>query len=159
MILSPVITGPGGQGKDKGGKGNFSTMVCGPYLPLISLPNLQINLSTASSTKCNRGLMSTPSCVCPLLTACPSIQSGTTVSTIQTAVQFHSLSGVQLLATAWTAACQGSLSFTISQSLLELTSIESVMSPNHLILCCPLLLPAIFPASRSFLMSLNLGHN
>ena len=125
-------------------------MVCGPYLLLIYLPNLQINLSTASSTKHNRGLMSTPSCVCPLLTACPSIQSGTTMSTIQTAVQFHSLSGVRLFATPWTAACQASLSFTISQSLLELTSIESVMSPNHLILCCPLLLPAIFPSTKVF---------
>ena len=42
-------------------------------------------------------------------------------------------------------------SFTISQSLLKLTSIESLMPPNHLILCCPLLLlPSVFPSIRVF---------
>ena len=41
------------------------------------------------------------------------------------------------------------LPFTISQSLLKLKSIESVMPSNHLILCCPLLLlPLIFPSIR-----------
>ena len=40
--------------------------------------------------------------------------------------------------TPWTAACQASLSFTISWSLLKLESIESVMASNHLILCHPL---------------------
>ena len=34
----------------------------------------------------------------------------------------------------WTVACQVSLSFTVSQSLLKLMSIESVMLSNHLIL-------------------------
>ena len=43
------------------------------------------------------------------------------------------------------------LSFTVSQSLLRLMSIESVMPSNHLILCCPLLLlPSIFPSIRVF---------
>ena len=64
---------------------------------------------------------------------------------------------VQSLSHVWlfeTAACQLSLSFTISQSLLKLVSIESEMSSNHLVLCCPLfLLPSIFPTSGSFLMS------
>ena len=56
-----------------------------------------------------------------------------------------------VVGTPWTAACQASLSFTISQSLLKLMSIESVMLPNHLILCCPLLLlPSIFPSIRVF---------
>ena len=41
-------------------------------------------------------------------------------------------------------------SFTIFQSLLKLMSIESVMPSNHLILCCPLLLPSIFPSIRVF---------
>ena len=40
--------------------------------------------------------------------------------------------------TPWTAAHQASLSFTISQSLLKLMSIESVMPSNQLILCHPL---------------------
>jgi len=55
------------------------------------------------------------------------------------------------LLTLWTAACQASLSFTISQSLLKLMSIESVMPSNHLILChLLLLLPSIFPSIRVF---------
>ena len=54
-------------------------------------------------------------------------------------------------ATPWTAACQASLSFTVSESLLKLMSIESVMPSNHLILCHPLLLlPSIFPSIRVF---------
>ena len=54
-------------------------------------------------------------------------------------------------AAPWTSARQASLSFTISQSLLKLMSIESVMPSNHLILCCPLLLqPSIFPSIRVF---------
>ena len=62
------------------------------------------------------------------------------------------LSHVPLFATAWTAACQTSLSFTSSLSLFKLVSIESVMPSNHLILCC--LLPSIFPSiRRSFPMS------
>ena len=61
------------------------------------------------------------------------------------------LSHVWLFATSWTAAHQSSPSFTISQSLLKLTSIESVMPSNHLILCRPLLLPpSIFPSIRVF---------
>ena len=44
------------------------------------------------------------------------------------------LSHVQLFATPWTAACQASLSFTISPSLIRLMSIKSVMPSNHLIL-------------------------
>ena len=51
-------------------------------------------------------------------------------------------------------ACQASLSFTISLSLLKLVSIESMMPFNHLILCPPLiLLPSTFPTSGSFPMS------
>ena len=55
-------------------------------------------------------------------------------------VAVQSLNCVQLFAAPWTAACQISLSLTISQSLLKLMSTESVMSSNHLILCCLLLL-------------------
>ena len=61
------------------------------------------------------------------------------------------LSRVQLFVTPWTAAFQASLSITNSWSLLKLMSIESVMPSNHLILCCPLLLPpSIFPSIRVF---------
>ena len=48
--------------------------------------------------------------------------------------------------TPWTAACKASLSNTNSWSLLKLMSIVSVMLSNHLILCCPLLLPSIIPS-------------
>ena len=67
---------------------------------------------------------------------------------------FHSvqsLSHIQLFATPWTAACQASLYITNSRSLLKLTSIDSVMPFDHLILCHPLLLlPPIFPSIRVF---------
>ena len=63
----------------------------------------------------------------------------------------QSLSHVQLFVTLWTAAHQAPLSFTISQRLLRLMSIESVMPSNHLFLCHPLLLlPSIFPNIRGF---------
>ena len=68
---------------------------------------------------------------------------------INSVVVVQLLSHVQLFATPWTAACQASLSFTISWGLLKLLSIESVMPSNHLILCHPLLLlPSIFPSIR-----------
>ena len=61
------------------------------------------------------------------------------------------LSRVRLFATPWTAAHQASLSITSSQSLLKLMSIQSVMPSNHLILCCPRLLPpSISPSIRVF---------
>ena len=56
--------------------------------------------------------------------------------------------------TIWTAAHQASMSFTISQTMGKLPSIESVMPSSHLILCHPLLLfLQYFPPSRSFQMS------
>jgi len=66
-------------------------------------------------------------------------------------VIFPLLSHVQVFVTPWTAARQASLSFTISQSLLKLKSIESVVPSNHLILWHPLLLlPSVFPSIRVF---------
>ena len=60
------------------------------------------------------------------------------------------LSHFQLFTTLWTVACQDSLSIANSQSLLKLMSIKLLMSSNHLILCCHLLLPSIFPNIRLF---------
>ena len=61
------------------------------------------------------------------------------------------LSRVRLFATPWIAAHQASLSIINSQSSLKVTSIESVMSSSHLILCRPLLLlPPIPPSIRVF---------
>ena len=55
------------------------------------------------------------------------------------------------VATPWTATHEVSLSFTISQSLLKLILIESVMPSNNLILCGQiLLLSSIFPSIRVF---------
>ena len=50
----------------------------------------------------------------------------------------------------WTVAHQTSLSFTNFWNLLKLMSNELVMPSNHLILCCPLLLPSIFPSTKVF---------
>ena len=49
----------------------------------------------------------------------------------------QSLSHVQLFAIPWTVSRPASLSFTISRSLFKLTSIELMMSSNHLVLCYP----------------------
>jgi len=62
----------------------------------------------------------------------------------------QSLSHVRLFATPWIAARQASLSITISQSSLKLTSMESVMPSSHLILCCPFLPPPIPPNIKVF---------
>ena len=71
-------------------------------------------------------------------------------------VQFssiQSLSRVRLLATAWTAALQASLSITNSRSSLKLMSIELVMPSNHLISVVPFSYLQSFPVSGSFQMS------
>ena len=71
--------------------------------------------------------------------------------TSDSGVVVQSLSCVCLFVSPWTAACQASLSFIISQSLLRVMSIELVMLSNHLILCHSLLLlHSIFPSIRVF---------
>ena len=62
----------------------------------------------------------------------------------------QSLSRIWFFAIPWITARQASLSITNSESLLKLTSIESVMPSSHLILCRPLLPPSIFPRIRVF---------
>ena len=64
----------------------------------------------------------------------------------------QSLSHVRIFATPWTTACQASPSFTISQSLLKLICIESVMPSNHLILI-PFSSCQSFPAPNASLVS------
>ena len=66
-------------------------------------------------------------------------------------VVVRSQSHVQFFVPLWPAARQASQSFALSQSLLKLMSIESVIPSNHLILCRPLLLlPSVFPSIRVF---------
>ena len=68
-----------------------------------------------------------------------------------TAVVAQSPSCIRHFAPASAAARRASLSFSISQSLLKLRSVESVLVSNHLILYHPiLLLPSIFPSIRVF---------
>ena len=63
---------------------------------------------------------------------------------------FQSLSHVRLCDPT-DCSMPGLPTITNSQSLLKLMSIESVMPSNHLLLCCPLLLPpSIFPSIRVF---------
>ena len=62
----------------------------------------------------------------------------------------QSPSCVRLFAIPWTAARQASLSSSIYRNLLRFVSSESVMLCNHLILCCPLLLPSVLPSIRVF---------
>ena len=64
-------------------------------------------------------------------------------------ISVQSLSHVQLFGIPWFAACQASLSFTVSRSLVKLMSIVLVMPSNRLIFCRPLFfLPSIFPSIR-----------
>ena len=80
----------------------------------------------------------------------PSLQLGKEVS-VSSCVQFSSVAQTcPTFATPWSAARQASLSSTNSWSLLKLMSIESMMPSSHLILCCPLLMPSIFPSIRVF---------
>ena len=61
------------------------------------------------------------------------------------------LSCVRLFVIPWTSAYQASLSINNPRSMLKLMFIKSVMLSNHLILCCPLLLPpSIFPSKGVF---------
>ena len=86
----------------------------------------------------------------PLL-FCPVLQLKKKDCKIYSVVLVQSLSCVQHFVTPWTVACQASLSFTISRSLLKLTSIELVMPSHYLIFCLPLLLlPSVFPSIRVF---------
>ena len=75
---------------------------------------------------------------------------GSSMGSMECKVVVLSLSRVWLFVTPWTAACQASLSFTVSQSLLKLMSIELMMPSNHFILCCPLLLPSVISSIRVF---------
>ena len=81
----------------------------------------------------------------------PGTQTLTNICLLLLCVVVQSLSRVCPFVTPRTVAHQVYLSFTISQSLLKLTSIESVMWSNHLVLCHPFpLLPSIFPIIRVF---------
>jgi len=87
--------------------------------------------------------------VCRLICICTYLLINISKSCNFVVVQFPSR--VQLFATPWTAACQASLSITISWSVPKFMSIESVVPSNHLILCHRLLLlPSIFPNIRVF---------
>ena len=76
------------------------------------------------------------------------------ISTLISSLYFWFSSVTQLcltFATPWIATHQASLSITSSQNLPKFKSIESLMPPNHLILCHPLLfLPSFFPRIRIF---------
>ena len=65
----------------------------------------------------------------------------------------QSLSHVRLFVTPWIAACLASLSFIISQSLLKLMSIESVMPSSHSVLYLLSFCHQSFPASGYFPIS------
>ena len=75
-------------------------------------------------------------------------------------IQRYCCSAVSDSLTTWAAARQASLSLTVSWSLLKLMSIELVISSNHLILCCPLLLlPSTFLSIRVFSSELASLHH
>ena len=92
--------------------------------------------------------------LCAIFEYISNLQCGVTFSG---SIAVQSLGHVRLFVTPLTAACQAPLSFTISQSLLKLVSIKSVIPSKHLILLSPSL-PAfslsqhqgLFPISHFF---------
>ena len=79
------------------------------------------------------------------------LQVWSTTCLFKLLLAFQLLSHVWLLAIPWMTACQAPLSSTISWCLIKFISIELVILPNHLTLCCPfLLLPTVFPSIRVF---------
>ena len=124
----------------------------------VSFLSLTISAGDATSARAQPSfwtLISSPSSL-----GDPSSESSSSlhiVSSCYNLVPFQCFAVVQSPSCVWflvtprTAACQASLSFTISQSLLKLVFTELVMPSNHLILCHPLLLlPSIFPSIRVF---------
>ena len=104
------------------------------------------------------GLLNNNPDFCSTLDAGPSgALDSTVLSNNNFLVVVQSLSHVQLFATPWTTACQASLSFTISQSLLKLMSIEPMMPSNHLVLCHPFS-SSVFPSIRVFSNESALHH-
>ena len=96
-------------------------------------------------------LMAYPTVPQTLVSICMAAESTTVRFIWLTSYLLFTFSVIFNYATPWTAALQATLSFTVSQSLLRLMYIESVMPANHLILCHPLLLlPSIFPSIRVF---------
>ena len=108
-------------------------MIENPFLQLSGSCSLSAKVSPVRRAEIKHG-----SEQIPLLPYPPSVQS------------VQSLSRVWFLVTPWTSAWQAFLSITNSWSLPKPMSIESVMPPNHPILCHPLLLPSIFPSIRVF---------
>ena len=127
---------------------NSHVEVWGHHFSLYMVhPELGVN-----SIRLTQGLSNTHSTSTLIITVknvCLLPNSSANFTQCSVAVQW--LSCIQLFATPWTTTLQVSLSLTTFQSLPKFMSVNSVMLPNHLILCCPLLfLPSIFPTIRVF---------
>ena len=86
-----------------------------------------------------------------IITKSNPISTGWATHKLENSYVVHSLSCVRPFVTPWIEVHKVSLSFTASQGLLKLMSIESVVPSNHPILCFPLLLMlSIFPSIRVF---------
>ena len=129
----------------------------GSNLGLLHYRQILYHLSHQGSLQIALGfsflwLSNTPLCACTHIHMHMCIHTHTHTHThthIHSSVQ--SLSCVRFFATPWTTACQASLSFTNSRSLLKLMSMELVMPSNHLILCRTLLLlPSTLPRIRVY---------
>ena len=124
-----------GYGKLKSGLTNVLQVSSSLYYSLSPCVLMYCRLSSKPKTK---GM---------LQLICFYVSTSTSLSIIMYCI-YQLLSHVRLFVTQWTAEHQASLSFTISQSLLKLMSIESVMPSNHHPLSSPS--PSIFPSIRVF---------
>ena len=121
-------------------------MVFGRKCGKRSIEFIQVNTFLFSIRHCSGSQRDDDKC-----SITPDSESNPLIIVISAILLWFSRSASHVQLFAWTAACQASLFFTNSLSLLKLMSIESVMLSNHLILCRPLLLlPSITPSIRVF---------
>ena len=146
IILSPILIQ-----RNKGGNCEINSS---PWQRMKTTYTSRMRFNVISSRKCLHlfsPLLWNPVILSTVIPWYPQGLGSRTISHTQICrYSVQSLSGVRLFVTPWTAAHQASPSITNCQSPPKLMSIELVMPSNHLILCCPLLLPSIFPSIRVF---------
>jgi len=121
-------------------------MVFGRKCGKRSIEFIQVNTFLFSIRHCSGSQRDDDKC-----SFTPDLESNPLIIVISAILLWFSRSASHVQLFAWTAACQASLFFTISRSLLKLMSIESVMPSNCLILSHPIfLLSYIFPSIRVF---------
>ena len=145
MQAFETVANQGRQGMQRQGRSSQETTVWPQGSVLVPPEGIHVIISLRTLQNCNPPPHSPPNM------EDISILHSTEHHTLVQFSSVQSLSHVRHFATPGTAAQQGSLCITNSQSLHKLKSIESVVASNHLIFCPPLLFPSsICPSIRVF---------